>query len=159
MTADHAATAFRPSPQPGIRVRMIRSAGAGALAACVWAAAEPLDRRLFRHDYSDVAVLGKLVTRSRAWPLVGVSLHAANGALFGAAFALVRRRVAAPPTRLAVTLALAEHVALFPLGRLVDARHPARGEAGVDSLRGGRAFVQATVRHALFGVVLGRLAA
>jgi hypothetical protein len=137
---------------------MIRSATAGALAACVWAALEPVDRRVFRHDYSDVALLGKLVTRSRAWPLAGLALHAANGAVFGVAFELVRQRVAVPPRRLAVTLALAEHLALFPLGRLVDAHHPARGEAGLDSVSSGRAFAQATVRHARFGVVLGRLA-
>ncbi|HZT14560.1 MAG TPA: hypothetical protein VFA19_01310 [Gaiellaceae bacterium] len=134
-----------------------RSAAAGAAAACAWAAFEPLDRRLLRHDYSDVAVLGKLVTRSRAWPLAGVVFHAANGAAFGVAFELVRRRVRVPPRRLAPTLALAEHLALFPLGRIVDARHPARGEPGVASLTGWRAFAQATVRHALFGVVLGRL--
>jgi hypothetical protein len=137
---------------------MLRSATAGALAAVVWAALEPLDRRIFRHDYSDVALLGKLVTRSRVWPLAGLAMHTANGAVFGVAFEVVRRRTGVPPRRLAVTLALAEHVALFPLGRLVDAHHPARGQAGVDSLSGGRAFAQATVRHALFGVVLGRLA-
>ena len=38
-----------------------RAAGAGALAALVWAALEPLDRRLLRCDYWDVAVLGNAV--------------------------------------------------------------------------------------------------
>ena len=42
-----------------------RAAVAGGAAAAVWAALEPFDRRLFDHDYSDVAMLGKLVTRSR----------------------------------------------------------------------------------------------
>ena len=71
----------------------------------------------------------------------------------------MRRRVSVPPRRLAVGLALTEHLSLFPLGVLVDRYHPARGEPGVERVFGGRAFAQATVRHALFGLVLGRLAA
>jgi hypothetical protein len=131
-----------------------RAAAAGAAATVVWAALEPLDRRLLRHDYSDVALLGKLVTRSRLWPVAGLALHAANGAVFGLAYAQVRRR---RPIG-AVPLALAEHAVLFPLGALADRFHPARGEPGLAPLFGGRAFVQATLRHAVFGAVLGRLA-
>jgi hypothetical protein len=52
---------------------------------------------------------------------------------------------------------MVEHVALFPLGAIVDRRHPARGEAGVQQVFGARAFAQATWRHVLFGAVLGRL--
>jgi hypothetical protein len=131
-----------------------RSAAAGACAAVVWAAVEPLDRKLLRNDYSDVALLGKAVTRSRAWPLVGLAMHAANGALFGLAYHEVRRRRDVSAVRLAMT----EHVLLFPLGWLVDRRHPARGQAGVRRVFGPRAFVQATWRHFVFGSVLGRLA-
>ena len=54
-------------------------------------------------------------------------------------------------------MAIAEHLALFPLGALVDRYHPARGEPGLPP-RHGQAFAQATWRHALFGWVLGRLA-
>ena len=131
-----------------------RSAAAGACAAVVWAAAEPVDRKLLRNDYSDVALLGKAVTQSRAWPVVGLAMHAANGAVFGLAYHEVRRRRHVS----AVQLALTEHVVLFPLGWLVDRHHPARGRAGVRSVFGARAFVQATWRHFLFGSVLGRLA-
>jgi hypothetical protein len=61
--------------------------------------------------------------------------------------------------KLAVGMALAEHLALYPLCGLVDRYHPARGEPGVPPLlRSGRAFALATWRHALFGAVLGRLA-
>jgi hypothetical protein len=49
-------------------------------------------------------------------------------------------------------------VALFPLSYVVDRKHPARGQAGVGRLFSRRGFAQATARHALFGVVLGRLA-
>ena len=82
-----------------------------------------------------------------------------NGALFGLAFHEVRRRSRADPALLAVRLALAEHVALYPLAGIVDRRHPARGQEGVPPLlTNPRAFAQATVRHALFGLLLGRLA-
>jgi len=134
------------------------AAGAGAAAALVWGALEPIDMRIFRNDYSDIAVLGKLVTRTPAWPVAGIAFHILNGALFGVAFDEVRRRTSLPPRRLALGLALAEHLALFPLSYLLDRTHPARGEPGVAQLFNRRGFAQATARHALFGTVLGRLA-
>jgi hypothetical protein len=132
---------------------------AGSAAAVVWAAQMPLDKRALRYDYSDVAVLGKAVTRRRGWLPVGLALHAANGALFGLAYHETRRRVSVGERKLAVGMALGEHVALYPLCFFVDRYHPARGEPGVPPLlTSGSAFAQATWRHALFGVVLGRLA-
>lgn len=136
----------------------VRAAAAGSTAAAVWALLEPLDRRVFRSDYSDVAVLGKLVTRRPGWRVAGLAWHLANGAVFGLAYTALRRRVPIEPRRLALGLALAEHVALYPTSALVDRYHPARGEPGVAPLMRGRAFAQAGVRHALFGFVLGRLA-
>ncbi|HJU36090.1 MAG TPA: hypothetical protein VJ716_01570 [Gaiellaceae bacterium] len=131
----------------------MNGAKAGAIAALVWAAVEPFDQRALRHDYSDVAVLGKTVTRSRAWPLAGVALHAANGALFGVAYERARRRGISAPT-----MALVEHTVLFPLGAIVDRCHPARGTKGLAPMWSKRAFVQATFRHLLFGALLGHLA-
>jgi hypothetical protein len=137
-----------------------RAALAGTAAAAAWAAVEPLDRRVFGCDYSDVALLGKAVTRSRAWPAAGLALHALNGAVFGLVFQEVRRVTGAPTRPLALVMALGEHLTLWPLGALSDRFHPARGGPGVPRLIGNRrAFAQATFRHALFGVVLGRLAA
>lgn len=130
----------------------MNGAKAGAIAALVWAAAEQLDKRLLRHDYSDVAVLGKGVTRSRAWPVAGLLLHAGNGAAFGVAYDRLRGRGVS-----ATAMALAEHTLLFPLGAIVDRMHPARGARGIAPLWSKRAFVQATFRHALFGALLGRL--
>ena len=135
-----------------------RAAAAGAGAAIAWGLLEPLDRRLFRYDYSDIALLGKAVTRGPRWRVAGFALHAANGAVFGLAFDAVRRKSAVSPRRLALALALGEHVALYPLSAVVDRRHPARGEEGIPPLlTSPRAFAQATVRHALFGYLLGRL--
>ena len=135
-----------------------RSALAGAVSALAWGAVEPIDKRLFRNDYSDVAMLGKLVTRTRGWPLAGLLIHATNGAVFGVVFDELQRRTSRPPRRLALVLALAENFALFPLAYVVDREHPARGEPGVGPLFTPRGLAQETARHTLFGVVLGRLA-
>jgi hypothetical protein len=138
--------------------RGFHPAVAGALAATVWGALEPVDQRLFRCDYSDIAVLGKAVTRRSGWRAAGFAMHALNGALFGLAYDAARRRVNAGDRRLALGLALAEHVALYPLAYFIDRFHPARGEPGLPPLlTNGRAFAQATARHALFGVLLGAI--
>jgi hypothetical protein len=136
-----------------------RAAAAGAAATVVWGLLEPVDQRLFRCDYSDIALLGKFVTRGRGWRAAGFTLHALNGAGFGLAFHELRLRVDVPQRRLAFALALGEHVALYPLAWFVDRYHPARGEPGIPPLlTNGRAFCQAGVRHALFGALLGRWA-
>jgi hypothetical protein len=143
----------------GASTGRVRAAAAGAVAALVWGLQEPLDRRAFRSDYSDVAVLGKALFRGRGWRAVGFAAHACNGALFGLVYEEARRRTSVAPRKLAVGMALAEHVALYPLCFFVDRYHPARGEPGVPPLlTNPRAFAQATWRHAVFGTVLGRLA-
>lgn len=136
--------------------RSIGGALAGALAATVWAAQQPIDRRLFGSPYDDLELLGKVVTREREWPLVGLALHLQNGAIFGAVYAQVRPFLPGPPVLRGLLAGLTEHAALWPLGRLIDSRHPARRE--LEPLSGNpRAFAQATWRHAVFGVTLGLL--
>lgn len=136
----------------------MRAARAGSLAAAVWAAAEPLDRRLFRSDYSDLAVLGKAFTRGRRWRAVGLALHLGNGAAFGLALDAAARRTGRDARTLALPAAATEHLASWPLCLAVDRLHPAQGEPGVPPLfASGRAFGQATVRHLLFGALLRRL--
>jgi hypothetical protein len=129
------------------------------MAAVVWALQEHLDQRVFRCDYSDVAVLGKAVTPGQWWWGAGFVIHVMNGVLFGLAYHEVRARAQVEPRRLALAMALAEHIALYPLCLLVDRYHPRRGTRGIPPLlTNGRAFAQATWRHGLFGVLLGRLA-
>jgi hypothetical protein len=136
--------------------RTANGALAGALAAGVWAAQQPLDKRAFHTRYDDVELLGKLVTQGAAWPAAGLALHLANGAAFGAVYALLRPLFPGPPLVAGATAGLAEHVGLWPLGRLTDEYHPARKE--LESLRGNRqAFAAATWRHLLFGLVLSEL--
>jgi hypothetical protein len=60
----------------------------------------------------------------------------------------VRRRVDVDQRRLALGLALAENTALWPLMAFVNR----------ELVTSPRAFAQSTVRHALFGWLLGRLA-
>lgn len=134
--------------------RSLHGALAGTIAAAAWAAQQPLDRRVFGTDYDDVELLGKAVTREREWVLAGIGLHLQNGAAFGAVYALAKPFLPGPPVLRGVVAGLAEHVALWPLTRLLDARHPARRE--LEPLGGNaRAFAQATWRHALFGALLG----
>ena len=120
----------------------VRAAVAGSVAAVVWGLQEPLDQRVFGCDYSDVLFLG------RGHRSIGFLVHAANGALFGLAFDAVRQRVDVDQHRLALALAIGEHLALWPFISLVDR----------SLVTSPRAFAQATYRHALFGFVLGRLA-
>jgi hypothetical protein len=137
----------------------LRTATAGVIAATVWGLQEPLDQRVFRCDYSDVALLGKAVTRGPGWRAAGFAIHAVNGAIFGLVFDEARRRLRADPRKLAVAAAVGEHLTLYPLCYFIDRYHPARGEPGIPPLfTNPRAFAQATWRHALFGWVLGRLA-
>jgi hypothetical protein len=136
--------------------RSVRGAVAGGLAAGLWAAQQPLDKRVFDCDYDDTAILGKLVTRGPEWRAVGVALHVGSGAMFGAAYALGKPFVPGPPVLRGLAAAVAEHLASWPTAQLVDRYHPARGE--LTALHGNRrAFAQAAWRHALFGAVLGAL--
>jgi hypothetical protein len=138
------------------RNRTLRGALAGAAAASVWAAQQPLDRRIFGVPYDDTELLGKLVTRGPAWHVVGLALHLGNGALFGALYANAAPRIPVPAWARGPLAGLAEHAATWPGTRVTDRLHPARGE--LPTLWGDpRALAQATWRHLLFGVVLGEL--
>ena len=136
--------------------RSVNGAIAGAAAAAVWALQQPFDKRLFGSGYDDVELLGKLVARDAGWPLAGFAIHVENGALFGAGYAQAKPFLPGPPLARGLIAGLAEHLASWPLGRLVDRYHPARGE--LEPMSGNtRAFAQAAWRHAVFGLVLGGL--
>lgn len=136
--------------------RTLNGALAGALAAAVWAAQQPLDKRLFASDHDDVELLGKLVSRGPGWPAAGLALHLLNGAAFGAGYALARPFIPGPRAAAGALAALAENFATWPLGPLMDRHHPAQGE--LEPLSGNRrVLAQETWRHVLFGLVLGEL--
>ncbi len=138
------------------RMRSLRGAACGAVAAAVWALQQPLDKNVFGSRYDDVELLGKVVSQGDGWYLAGWGLHLQNGALFGAVYANLAPAMPLPPALRGPVAGLTEHVVLWPLGRLSDRFHPARGR--LPELGGNRrAFAQATWRHLLFGVVLGEL--
>jgi hypothetical protein len=136
--------------------RSVRGAAAGAVGAAVWAAQEPLDKRVFGVEYSDVELLGKAVTRGDEWPAVGLAIHVANGAAFGAAYALAKPFLPGPPIARALIAGMVENFGSWPLIGVAERIHPARRD--LPKLAGNRrALAQATWRHVLFAVVLGVL--
>ena len=136
--------------------RTLRGALAGAVAAGVWSAQQPLDKRVFGVAYDDAELLGKLVTRGPAALPVGHAIHISNGALFGALYATLAPRLPGPLVAQGPVAGLTEHLATWPATCLLGRLHPAAGDFPV--LWGsGRAFAQATWRHLLFGVVLGEV--
>jgi hypothetical protein len=138
--------------------RALNGAVAGGVAAAVWAAQQPLDKRLFGHGYDDVEFLGKLATTDSSWPVVGWALHVQNGMAFGAAYASVRPLLPGPPVLWGFVAAMAENAATWPLGRVADRYHPARGQLTPIGTS-ARSLAQATWRHAIFGLVMGFLEA
>ena len=136
--------------------RALNGGMAGAAAAMLWAVQQPLDKRAFGSRYDDVELLGKLVARGPAWRPAGIAIHAANGAAFGAVYALARPRLPGSPFTQALAAAMVENFGFWPTGRLIDRFHPARRE--LEPLTGNRrALAAATWRHLLFGAVLGAL--
>jgi hypothetical protein len=126
------------------------------VAAAMWAAEQPLDKRLFGSEADDVELLGKLVTTGPGWPAAGTALHVLDGALFGALYAELKPFLPGPAPGRAVIAAMAEHLALWPLTRLIERRHPAGGDLAA-TWAGRRAFAQSAWRHLLFGAILGLL--
>jgi hypothetical protein len=134
----------------------LRGGVAGAVAAVVMTLEQPLDQRLFDSKYDDLEVLGKLVTRGKCWQPIGFALHVQNGAILGAAYARLKPSVPGPAALRGLLVGLIEHVVTWPMTALVDRYHPARKE--LPKLAANhRAFGQATIRHAVFGIVLGLL--
>jgi hypothetical protein len=140
---------------PFDRTRTARGALAGGVAAAVWAAQQPLDKRLFGVDYDDAELLGRFAAPGPAGYAAGVALHLANGALFGAAYANLAPALPGPRWLHGPLAGIAEHLATWPATALA-ARVPAW--EGLPVLWGSRAaFAQATWRHLLFGAILGEL--
>lgn len=131
-----------------------RGAAAGAVAATAWSAVEPLAARALGTTYTDVRLLGRLVSRRR-WVVAGTIVHAANGAAFGALFALAGAR--GPRDGLMWTGA--ETLATWPGMALMDRIHPDRrsGHWPGPLVTDRRVFAQEAAMHALFGLLLGAM--
>jgi hypothetical protein len=131
---------------------------AGGIAAAVWAAQQPADKRAFASEYDDVELLGRAATPGDGWPLPGLLLHLQNGIVFGAAYAQLARFMPGPSALRGAAAASAEHLLTWPLVAVVDSRHPRRRKLP-DLHRNRRAFWQGWYRHVLFGLILGALEA
>lgn len=133
----------------------LRGALAGTVAAGLWAAQQPLDKRLTGVDYDDCELLGSAVTRGRyAYP-AGVAMHLANGAIFGALYSRVAPSLPGPRAARGLTAGLVEGLGTWPLTRFVGLHPDAKRFPQLWGDR--RAFGQMVWRHALFGAVLGEL--
>ena len=136
--------------------RTLRGALAGATAAAVWAAQQPLDKRVFGVAYDDADLLGRLVrAKGQATRPAALALHLDNGALFGALYANVAPSMPGPRVLHGPVAGLGEHLATWPGALVID-----RLDLGRDfpKLWGDpRAFGQAAWRHLLFGTILGEL--
>jgi hypothetical protein len=141
---------------PATLTRSLRGALAGAVAASVWAAQQPLDRRVFGVPYDDAELLGRWVAPSGPWQPIGLVMHLGNGALFGALYANTAPSMPVPPALRGPVAGLVEHLLTWPGTAVIQHVHPARRE--LPTLWGSsRAFAQATWRHLLFGTVLGEI--
>lgn len=130
---------------------MLRGALAGALAACLWAAAEPALGRLFGTTYSDRRLLQGLLGTTSAGALV---VHACNGAVFGAAFERFGLR---GPLR-GMVAAQAENLVLWPGMIVAQGIHPSCRDGEWPTLfRNRRIFAYEVAGHALFGALLGSM--
>jgi hypothetical protein len=135
---------------------MVKGALAGIAGAAAWAAAEPLGRRLLRPPpgYSDIRLLGGLLTHGPHWRPLGLAAHLVNGAVFGAVF----ERLGGGGWKQGLTAAQAENLVLWPGMAVVDRVHPARRSGAWPPLVANRrVFVYEAAMHAVFGVVLGVL--
>jgi len=129
----------------------LRGAAAGVAAAGAWSALEPLASRALRTDYTDVRLLGRMVSE-RHWLAAGLAVHAVNGAAFGAAFALAGAR----GPRAGLAWAAAEALGTWPGMALLDRIHPDRRSGRWPRLvTDRRVFAQEAAMHALFGLLLG----
>jgi hypothetical protein len=130
----------------------MRGAVAGALAAAVWNAYDPLLKRVFGTPYADSEVLGPFITEGRyAW-LANLTTHMAGGFAFGSLFERFGGRTA----RQGVVAAVVENTVLWPGVAVLERVHP-NGKRGEwpPLLLDARAFGAATVGHAVFGALLG----
>ena len=127
---------------------------AGATAAAVWIATEPITRRLAGGTHRELRLISGLLVGKRGGNALGLAVHLANGAAFGVAF----NRLGGRGVRQAVVAAQVENAILWPGMAVADRVHP-----DVRSGRWPRLFsdrgtiVQEIGGHLVFGVVLGAL--
>ena len=134
--------------------RNVRGGIAGAVAATIWTAADPVLDRVFGTPYADSKLLGPFITQGPLEPVANAATHAAGGFAFGYLFS----RLGGRGVKNGVAAAVAENTLLWPGLAVFDRIHPKRRSGEWPRLvTNPRVFAQATTGHALFGVLLGLL--
>jgi hypothetical protein len=134
--------------------RDLHAAAAGVVAAAAWIAAEPAIRRLAGGPHRELRLISGLVSPNRGGDRLGLAVHLANGAAFGAAFS----RLGGYGIPRAVLAAQAENAILWPGMAVADRVHPdVRSGAWPRLLSDRGAIAQEVGGHLVFGVVLGAL--
>lgn len=136
--------------------RATAGALAGAAASLAYAIEQELDLRVFRHNVDDLTLIGRLVTKNRrVIRPVGLAIHLLNGATLGIVYeTLARDRLPGPPAVRGICFSLLENTLLYPLA-LLENRHPGIRDGILSRYWNAPAFTQETIRHVVFGVVLG----
>ncbi|HEV2073152.1 MAG TPA: hypothetical protein VGR29_05860 [Thermomicrobiales bacterium] len=149
---------------PGTEKRSLRdqvTAGAlaGAAASLAYAIEQEIDLRAFDHYADDLTLLGGLITDGpQARRSIGLVLHLFNGAAAGVLYAtLLHHRIPGSPPMRGIMFGLAENTFLYPLALLED-KHPAIRKGTLSPYWNLSAFTQETLRHVVFGAVLGSAA-
>jgi hypothetical protein len=131
-----------------------QAALAGATAAAVWIAAEPITRRLAGGTHRELRLISGLLAGKRGGNALGLAVHLANGAAFGVAF----NRLGGRGVRQAVVAAQVENAILWPGMAVADRVHPDVRSGRWPKLFSDRGtIVQEIGGHLVFGVVLGAL--
>jgi hypothetical protein len=134
--------------------RDLHAAAAGAIAAAIWIAAEPVTRRLAGGTHRELRLISGLLSPGRGGVGLGLAVHLANGAAFGWAFS----RLGGYGVGRAVVAAQAENAILWPGMAVADRVHPdTRSGAWPKLLTDRGTIAQEIGGHLVFGVVLGAL--
>jgi len=134
--------------------RDVHAAIAGATAAAVWIASEPIMRRLVGGTHRELRLISGTLAGDRGRDGLGWAVHLVNGAAFGVAF----RRLGGRGVRDAVVAAQVENAILWPGMAVVDHIHPDICSGRWPRLFSDRGTIaQEIAGHVVFGVVLGAL--
>lgn len=145
-----------PSRAPTTRDKLVAGAVAGLASSGAYALMQKVDMEAFDYPTDDFILLGRMVTQDESLMRpIGAVMHFGNGALLGAAYALVGRdRLPGSPFTRGFTWTMLETFGLYPMAFLENL-HPGLREGRLPSYLSGKGFTQQVLRHIAYGAVLG----
>ena len=149
---------LRGSGKQSIRRKASAGALAGMIASLAYAIEQEIDLRAFHHNADDLTLLGGLLTDDEQLRRsIGLATHLVNGSVAGVVYAAaLHDRLPGSPAVRGIIFGVAENTLLYPLALLED-KHPAFQQGILASYSTLTAFTQETLRHVVFGAVLGTL--